>query len=142
MSEDLHQQVADPIFGPVVFSITRRQLLDDGTLIDVSEVAKEAGLRIPVAMTAEAWADCVGWTERDTRQQTHQDPEGRLWVVLWMAHIAIQQQKQTSSELLFELERIPRDGHSLCPSLARLKLLIGPGDNAEPVLTILLPHQD
>jgi hypothetical protein len=33
--------------------------LRDGVLIDVSAVAREAGFKFPVALTAAAWAKCV-----------------------------------------------------------------------------------
>lgn len=32
-------------FGPVVFSYTRAQAIEDGVLVDVSEMAKEAGIK-------------------------------------------------------------------------------------------------
>ena len=43
----------------VIFSYTRAQAIADGVLIDVSELAKEAGFRFPVAVTAGVWAECV-----------------------------------------------------------------------------------
>ena len=55
----------------VIFSYTRAQAIADGVLIDATELAKEAGFRIPVAVTAGVWAECVavpdgcGRTRRD-----------------------------------------------------------------------------
>ncbi len=40
-------------FGPVVFSYTRRQATADGVLVDVSGTAREAGFRIPVALSRD-----------------------------------------------------------------------------------------
>lgn len=45
----------------------------------VTETAKEAGFRVPVAMTTAAWADTVEWTETDSKRQIEQDQSGRLW---------------------------------------------------------------
>ncbi len=45
------------IFGEPISIYTRAQALDDGFLVDVSELAKEAGFRFPVALTRAAWAD-------------------------------------------------------------------------------------
>ena len=43
-------------FGEVIFGYTRRQAIDDGVLVDVTEMAREAGFSWPFAMTAEVWA--------------------------------------------------------------------------------------
>jgi len=45
----------------VIDSYTRAQAIEDGVLIDVSNAAKEAGFRIPIALTTAVWADCVAW---------------------------------------------------------------------------------
>jgi len=70
------------IFGEPISIYTRRQALDDGVLVDVSEMAREAGFRFPVALTRAAWEDCVSWSDADSKRQTHQDEAGRLWDVL------------------------------------------------------------
>ena len=43
---------------PIIF-YTRADAIADGVLNDVSEIAKEAGIRYPVAMTSAAWSECV-----------------------------------------------------------------------------------
>ena len=47
----------------VIFSYTRAQAIADGVLIDATELAKQAGFRYPVAVTAGVWAECVAVTE-------------------------------------------------------------------------------
>jgi hypothetical protein len=138
----MQQQLDDPVFGPVIYSYTRAQAIEDGVLVDVSEIAREAGFRWPVALTAAVWSDCVEWTEEDSRRQTHQDASGRLWDVLWMAGQALRGATENAGELLFELLRVPRDGKSTEAVPTRLKLMLRPGDDGEPVLTILLPEED
>ncbi len=137
-----HQSSEHPIFGNVISVYTRAQALADGVLIDAGPMAQEAGFRWPVAITAAAWEDCVAWTQSDSERQTHQDQSGRLWDVLFMAAHAARTKANSDPELLFELHSVPRDGRSITPKLTRLKLVVGPGDNAEPVMTILLPHED
>ncbi len=39
----------------MIHSYTRKQAIDDGLLIDVSEMAKEAGFKWPIAITATVW---------------------------------------------------------------------------------------
>ena len=47
----------------IISSYTRADALADGQLIDVTQTAKEAGFRLPVALTRPAGADCVAWGE-------------------------------------------------------------------------------
>lgn len=130
------------LFGAVVFAYTRAQALADGVLIDAGPMAGEAGFRWPVALTVDAWADCVAWDESDSERQLHQDQSGRLWDVLFMAAYGARANAERGSELLFELYRVPRDGQATEAELTTLKLMVGPDDDGEPVMTILLPHED
>jgi len=130
------------LFGDVISTYTRAQAIEDGQLIDVSETAREAGFALPVAMTATVWADCVAWTGDDIEKQAYQDESGRLWDALHMASHGIRTSKNSGDQLLFQLYRVPRDGHSTEAVLVTLKLIIGPGDTPEPVITILLPNED
>lgn len=129
-------------FGGVISIYTRVQAIEDGQLIDVSETAREAGFKYPVALTAAAWADCVAWTDDDNKKQTYQDESGRLWDMLFMASHGIQTSKTSGDRLSFQLYRVPRNGRSAKAVLITLKLIIGPGDTPEPVITILLPNED
>jgi hypothetical protein len=121
------------IFGEVIYSYTRKQAIEDDHLICVAEVAKEAGFRIPVAISRAAWVDCVEWNETDSRRQTYQDEAGRLWDVLWMAMNAARHGAGAQS-LVFTLYRVPRGGRSVRPRLIKLVAHIGPGDNGDPVI--------
>ncbi len=126
----------------MISTYTRAQAIDDGVLINPGNVAKEAGIIWPVAITAGAWADCVAWTDADSEQQVYQDQSGRLRDVIYTAAQAIRTCKRRTNELSFHLYRVPRDGKSTESELATLKLIVGPGDVGEPVITMLLPHED
>lgn len=137
--------VAEPdnMFGDVIYAYTRAQAIEDGGLVDVAEMGREAGFRFPVAMTAAVWMDCVEWSDEDSKRQTHQDESGRLWDVLWMGMCAARSAaSRNKSQILFSLYRVPRGGRGVCPRLTQLKLVIGPGDDGEPVITIMLPNED
>lgn len=128
-------------FGEPISVYTRKNALDDGFLIDVSETAREAGIKFPVAITREAWNDCVAWTEADTRRKrVPNDEAGRLWDVLWMLRCAAR--RMDGDRMLFQLYRVPREGKGQKPRLVTLKAICGPGDDAEPVITIMLPSED
>ena len=143
MSNISNEQSAESFFGDVISTYTRAQAIEDGVLIDVSSIAKESGFNEwPVSMTAGAWADCVAWLDTDSQTQVYQDQSGRLWDVIFMAFQAISLSRETGDRLLFRLYRVPRDGHSMEAELITLRLIVGPGDAGEPVITILLPHED
>ncbi|WP_455556237.1 DUF6573 family protein [Comamonas sp.] len=134
------EQTFESIFGVAIHVYTRGQALEDGVLVDVTTLAREAGFRIPVAMSYAVWADAVEWNEADSQRQTPQDQESRLWDVLWMAYLAARSNAQVSRKAL-QLLRIPRDGRHVRPRLTILHMQIGPGDEGEPVITIMMPDE-
>ena len=142
MSNASNDRNAESFFGKVISTYTRVQAIDDGVLIDVGDMAQEAGFKLPVAMTVGAWDDCVYWSADDSDRQIHQDQSGRLWDVLFMASHAIRTHTGQVSQLPFTLYRVPRDGCARRSVLAQLKVVIGAGDRGEPVITILLPNED
>jgi hypothetical protein len=115
---------------------SRAQAIADGGLIDVTETAKEAGFRIHTALTAAVWGDCVDWDER--YEKAYQDEAGCLWDVLIMALHTARTHRGSRAE--YTVFRIPRGG--LEPEPVRLVLHVGPGDEAEPVVTIMQPGED
>jgi hypothetical protein len=132
------------LFGDVIHTYSRAQAIADGVLVDVSEVAREAGLKFPTAITRAAWDDCVAWTRADTnRTGAAQDEQGRLWDVLWMCRVAALS-APPGPIIQYELHRVPRAERYIegTPPLVRLKAVCGPGDDPAPVITILLPHED
>ena len=131
MSNISNEQSAEAFFGEVISTYTRAQGIEDGVLIDAGSMASEAGFNWPVALTSAVW-----------EHQVHQDQSGRLWDVLYMASHAIRTAKESGDRLLFQLYRVARDGHSTEAVLVTLKLIVGPGDAGEPVITILQPHED
>ena len=141
---------AEAFFGPVISQYTRQDALADGVLVDVSEMAKEAGFSIPVAVTTAVWHDCIDWPE-DEENGYGQSIDGRQWDVLKMAYYKIRSTRDQSEDLHYILNVIPRvtkpnnsgaiDDFTGAEETT-LKINIGPGDNAEPVLTIMLPNED
>ena len=142
MCNTSNEQTTESFFGKVISTYTRAQAIEDGVLIDPGSMAQEAGFKWPVALTANAWADCVAWNDDDNQQQVHQDQSGRLWDVVYMASHAIRTRKDSGDRLMFQFYRVPHDGCSTEAVLVTLKLIVGPGDSGEPVITILLPNED
>ncbi|MFC0504172.1 DUF6573 family protein [Micromonospora costi] len=126
----------------IIHAYTRAQALEDGTLVDAGPAAREAGFRMPVALTQAAWVDCVAWTDADNKRKgTWQDEPGRLWDVLWMAFHAARR-AGGRQRVPFDLVRVPVVGRGVTARKVTLALMIGPGDEGEPVITIGLPHED
>ena len=82
------------------------------------------------------WDSCIALTPAAKR--AHNDVKGRLWDVLWMMRLAMQSNRDASS-VLFEVYVVRK---RVTPTRTRLKVVCGPGDDAEPVLTIMFPEED
>jgi len=115
----------EDIFGPVIYSYTRAQALEDGVLVDVSDLAKEAGFKLPVAVTAGVWAELKAVDGEHT---------GHLWDVLCMCYFTIRAGKSDGDKVVFWV-RIGDEVHSMWA-------LCGPGDDPKPVITIMLKGED
>ncbi|MHB1870813.1 MAG: DUF6573 family protein [Steroidobacteraceae bacterium] len=118
----------------VVYSYTRAQAIEDGVLVDASKLASEYGVRYPVAVTRALWdsyvtppAALAGW----------QDETGRAWDVLTMFRLAA---RAGGQEIRFRVLFQMQAGRPA--RLVELKAVCGPGDDAEPVVTIMLPDED
>ena len=116
----------------MIFTYTRAQAIEDGVLVDVTELAQEAGLVWPVAVTAGVWALV---NDIPARFEGIQDVEGRMWDVVWCARCAAA--RTSGTETLFDLILHPGRGAN-----STLKLVSGPGGDGAPVITIMLPGED
>lgn len=119
----------EKLFGEVIYSYTRKQAIEDGVLIDVSETAKEAGFRFPVAITDSVY-NILNPGQYATKQG--QSFSGRLWDCLNMLRYAIK--ISNGSTIKFKV-KISGQWHEF-------KAICGPGDDAEPVITIMIPNED
>jgi hypothetical protein len=121
----------------LIHRYTRADALRDGVLIDVSAMAREAGFKFPVALTAAVWAKCVTVPPGVLGQ----DEAGRLWDVLTMLRFAVRGQSGGAREVRFGVH-VRNDNRDRTPPLVRLKAICGPGNDGEPVLTVMLPEED
>lgn len=128
------------IFGEPIYSYSRAQAFADGNLVDVSHTAREAGFRVPVALTRMAWEDCVAWDDDDTqRKHWPQDEAGRLWDVLSMTRFYMRGaacRDPAANRFSLQVLRVPREGRGVKARTVHLVTHVGPGDWGEPVITI------
>ena len=122
--------------GPIIFSYTRKQALLDGVLIDVTDDAKAAGFKIPVAIGDNLFHQYV--TPPDGLEGEGQSIAGRLHDVFEMLKAAIRNES-AQNRVLFEVLFLMSPGKlEKVPILA----VVGPGDDGGPVMTICLPEDE
>ena len=138
-------------FGPIIFSYTRADAIRDGVLVDLMAdgqtklLVHEAGFRLPIAMTTTAFHDTVlaGTTETPDGQfvfPAGQSCKGRLWDVLMVFRYSILQMAKGEDRVYFHVAVDERGDGKV--STVRLWALVGPGDEGEPVLTVMLEGED
>jgi hypothetical protein len=120
----------------LIHRYSRADAIRDGVLIDVSVVAREAGFRFPVAVTAAVWERYVVVPPGVICQ----DEAGRLWDVVWMLRCAIARCRD-GNDIPFALH-VRNDNRDGTPRLIRLKAVCGPGDHGEPAITVMVPNED
>ncbi len=123
----------------IIHTYTRAQAIADEALVDLTALARDAGFRYPLAMTAAAHAETVAWASEN---RAPQDETGRAWDVLTTARHAARKAAPGTGRTAFQVSRIPNEPRAVRPTLVDMVLHIGPGDTAEPVFTVLLPGED
>jgi hypothetical protein len=121
----------------LIHRYTRADAIRDGTLIDVSTVAKEAGIKYPVAMTAAVYHQYV----QVPAGVVAQDETGRLWDVLWMLRWAITRHPEAEGDMLLYTVFV-RNTNDDAPQPVKLKAIVHPDDTGGPCITVLLPNED
>lgn len=129
---------------PVISSYTRADALQDGVLVEVpADLCREAGIVVPVATTSGVW-NLVDPGNLET--MPGQSITGRTWDLLWMFRIAARASRH-QSVIMFKclfLMHGPRSDGVIQTSRKTItfRAVCGPGDRAEPVITIMLPGED
>lgn len=124
----------DPNNWTVIYAYTRAQAIEDGVLADVSEMAKKAGFRYPVALTHAVYVQYVKAPEGITGQ----DENGRLWDILSMCANRVRR-SEGESILFFDLYvRNNKRSHKR----VTLKAVCGANDDASPCITVMMPDED
>ncbi len=142
-------------WGEEIFRYTRAQAIADGVLVDLTKatddkgyrLCEQTGFKLPVAITRTAWAKTIeaGGTWKPDGDgeilelKGGQSLTGRLWDLLWMLRVACDQASGSDRVHFQVLVDLNGDGRQ---ELVRLWALCGLGDNAEPVITIMLEGED
>ena len=126
----------------IVFRYSRKQAMRDGVLVDCTNadfgnLCRQLGIRVNVAMTSGAWAATIGGI--DDELPPGQSIEGRLWDVLYAWRYAISLSGGETDRVDFKVSVLTDDAKR---KVVNLWSLIGPGDEGEPVITIMLQGED
>lgn len=125
----------------VIYSYTRKHAIEDGVLVDLTPEAVQHGFKIQFACTSSVWAE-IEWDEASQGQRgLGQCTEGRLFDVLHMSIIAASKAKDTN-QVQVQVLMIPHDGRSTMAKTYTYNLHVGPGDEGEPVITLMQLDED
>lgn len=130
----------------LIDAYSRAQAIEDKVLIDVTKTAKEVGYKFPVAISAALWS----MIKDVPKSKYGGDPEGRMWDVLCMGYMAIRRNSNSDTvqinyklilpHIEYCLEDDKRKEH--LKIYQTLKIILGPDDDFQPCLTIMLQNED
>ncbi len=119
----------DSIFGDAIFRYTRANAISDGVLVDLGQVITvKDHWKFPFACTDTVFA----LMERAIEEHGN-DLAGIMHDISLMAKAEVRNGSR-ADVIHFKV--------CIGLTLHDLKLHIGPGDTAEPVMTLMLPHED
>lgn len=123
------------LFGDVIYAYSRQQAIEDGVLVDLNALCPDECklYKFPVACTAAVWA-IVDQAVKNKRQCN--DLKGVVWDMIYMS--TVMKRDIGPSTKLFQVI-IKGAGRK---SKFEFKMVCGPGDQSEPVITIMLPEED
>ncbi|MEK7382867.1 MAG: DUF6573 family protein [Elusimicrobiota bacterium] len=114
----------------VIHAYTRAQAIEDGVLVDLSRLAREAGFKWPLAVTTAVWAVLE---PDDALKAEGQSFTGRAWDLLIVLRLSLRQ-AQGGHEVRFAPLFVREPGRP--PRPVALRAMSGPGDDGEPVITV------
>jgi len=126
---------ADQPFGPIIFSYSRAQAIEDGVLVDVTSLAKRLGFKLHTAMTCGVSEAITAMVRRQRPEDFEKYPLYRIQAAAFTAMLEtlrhqIALQKDAADRLDFQCDEVSLWAH------------VGPGDEGEAVLTIMLVGED
>ena len=120
----------------LIYAYTRAQAIEDGVLVDVTEQAKAIGFRLHTVVTDHLFH---GYVEPPAGLEGEgQSVTGRLHDLMVLALFAARKAVNTD-RVTFKVDFLMAPGRK---ETVEVIAHIGPGDNGEPVLTIMLPEDD
>ncbi|MDK2915466.1 MAG: hypothetical protein PWR25_23 [Euryarchaeota archaeon] len=110
---------------------TRQDAIDDGDLIEITRMGRDLGITYPLAVSARAAQSMVPFPNI---------PQETVTENLWDTLHAFRAKALTTTEEEFEFQ-VSLYQNGLVPTLT-FKAAVSPGDDGEPVITIMLPDEN
>lgn len=133
-------------WGEPISVYTRRQAIEDGVLVQLSgpgyegdaaipALVAEAGIKFPVAMTVSAFTTlCIPSQKAEEKGESL---IGRLWDVLFVFREYAK--RISGGRLTYKIVCTDSDGKA---KTHEILAVCSPGDDAEPVITLMFPWED
>jgi hypothetical protein len=133
--------MSDEVFGDMISLYSRADAIRDGVLIEADpKICKEAGIKWSVAISDHLWR----YIEPDNLEDMPgQSVTGRLWDLLWMFTLSTKRTTGPTDRLTFRVIFQMKTGRT--PTRQETITVIavcGPGDDNEPVITLMLPGDE
>lgn len=109
----------------------RRDAIDDGDLIEITRMGRDIGITFPLAVSARAAQSMVPFPNIPQETVTE-----NLWDTL---HAFRDKARMTNAEEFEFQASLYQNG--LVPTIT-FKAAVSPGDDGEPVITIMMPDED
>jgi len=121
----------------LIHSYARAQAIADGLQVEVTGVAREAGIRFSLFITRAVYDAYITVPPNVIGQ----DEAGRLWDILWMLRFGIRKAKPGQARIPFALY-IRKDNRRL--RLVNLIATCGALDidDPQPAITVTMPDED
>lgn len=119
----------------LIHAYSRAEAIAEGVLVDVSEVAGDIGWNVSVALTQAVYESCV----RVPTGAVGTEEEDRLRGLLRMVGIAAAAHVLSTGafSLTVSAKNLERRDDAFT-----LKVVCAPGDDGEPVVTVMFSHED
>lgn len=119
----------------IISRYTRAEAIEDGALTDITPIAKEAGFKFPVALSAG-----VSNLVNEAVEKGGKNYNGVVWDILMLLLFKIKASGGDSSRCDFSVNIWSKFTHK--DKEVKMYSVIGAGDTPEPVITIMLPNED
>lgn len=132
------QDEMEEIFGETIYAYTRKQAIEDGVLVDImqdeqmSDIAKRH-YKFPISCTSSVFGIMKKAVENS---EYSNDYAGILHDMLWMSKVMKRQIDESTIIFRVIIAGAGRQRNY------DFKLQVGPGDQGEPVITIMMPDED
>ena len=128
-------------FGEVIFKYTREDAINDGVFVDISKLAKEAGFKIPVAITQ-------GVNALLNEEIEGQDFIGRAWDLFTILLLTIKGMNKPDNFIEFKPVFVRASNVRNLPSYEKFKpvpvkiwAVIEANNDGSPGMNIMLPSE-